>query len=242
MNFPKIAQQRKKSILAAEMLLQVIAQTYSIGDKLPPERILAQQMGISRNTLREAIAALQLMGLIEVRHSQGNFIAMLPERNLIDEKVEYILESNTDFFTVMDIRIALEPGIVWLAVERITDDELHQLEINIQTMIEALHSENTLKYIDEDIKFHLGIACSTHNDSLVQILQQQLESRRSPLWSAMKKGLDAQAIIRVRIDEHKSIYNAILDRDQNVASNIMREHLENARERFLIEVDSSVVI
>ena len=55
-------------MLAVEALLSVIASRYAIGDKLPPERVLAQEMDISRNTLREAIAALQLMGILEVRH------------------------------------------------------------------------------------------------------------------------------------------------------------------------------
>ena len=242
MGFPRVAQQRKKSILAAEMLLQVISHDYAIGDKLPPERILAQQMAISRNTLREAIAALQLMGLIEVRHSQGNFIIALPEKSQVEgQQLQDILEPDDDLMNVTDVRMALEPGIVWLAVERMSESELMELEKRLNALERSLACSDANEYARADAEFHLYIARGSHNERLVEMLEALLVSRRSPLWHAMKQGLDKEVISRLRATEHRAIYEAIANREQLQASEAMRVHLENSMERFLIDVESKIV-
>lgn len=238
MEFPRVAQQRKKSILAAEMLLQVISRDYAVGDKLPPERLLAQQMDISRNTLREAIAALQLMGLIEVRHSQGNFIVALPEQSKSQGQLQDILEPTADPMNVTDVRMALEPGLVWLSVERMTNSELVGLAKRLEILEHSLACGNAEEYALADTEFHLHIARGSHNDRLVEMLESLLVSRRSPLWHAMKQGLDREIISQLRAKEHRAIYNAIADRNQALASEAMRTHLENSLERFLIDVES----
>lgn len=127
-DFPKIKQQQKKSMLAVEALLSVIASRYAIGDKLPPERVLAQEMDISRNTLREAIAALQLMGILEVRHSQGNFVVALPKNEEKAFSLETIFIPNVDPFTMVDSRVGLEPGVAYLAAERATAKDVLRLK------------------------------------------------------------------------------------------------------------------
>ena len=240
MSIPKIAPQRKRSLVAAEVLRRIIASQYSVGDKLPPERQLAQKMDISRNTLREAIAALQLMGILEVRHSLGNFVTAIPQDIQKDKDLGSILSIDSPFEEV-DTRIAIEPGVVWLAVERITSEELEALRESYEILDRALLDGDSSAYAQADANFHLCIARGTHNDQLVEMLEKLLLSRRSPVWSSMKQGLNKEAITKLRREEHKAIFDAVCNRDQELASRSMREHLESSLERFLVDVESNYV-
>lgn len=240
MSIPKIAPQRKRSLVAAEVLRRLIISQYSVGDKLPPERQLAQMMDISRNTLREAIAALQLMGILEVRHSLGNFVVSIPKEDQKEELGD-ILTSIDNPFEEVDTRIALEPGIVWLAVERITSKELEALTVAYKALDLSLSQGNTAEYAQKDADFHLCIAKGAHNAQLSEMLEKLLKCRRSPVWSSMKQGLNQEDITKLRRKEHKAIFDAIRNRDQELAARSMREHLESSLERFLIDVESKNV-
>ena len=106
----------KRSHIAAKMLLDGIrAQKMAIGEKLPPERIIAEEMGLSRNTIREAIANLQVMGILETRHSQGNFVANTVDENNYEMFLSLIFKNDESPFALLDARIAFEPGAALVA-------------------------------------------------------------------------------------------------------------------------------
>lgn len=236
-DFPKIKQQQKKSMLAVEALLSVIASRYAVGDKLPPERVLAQEMDISRNTLREAIAALQLMGIIEVRHSQGNFVAELPKNEKDTFSLETIFVPNVDPFTMVDSRVGLEPGVAYLAADRATEKDILHLRGCLESIAQAIGKGDRTGYAEADVQFHLGIAKSTQNEIIVHSIGSLLDVLKNPLWQAMKEGLNQAQISRIRIQEHKAIFEAIQAGDGELAASRMREHLLSSKERFLHEVE-----
>lgn len=235
--FPKIKQQQKKSMLAVEALLSVIASRYSVGDKLPPERVLAQEMDISRNTLREAIAALQLMGVIEVRHSQGNFVVALPENGKETFSLETIFVPDVDPFTMVDSRVGLEPGVAYLAAERAAPEDILCMKRSVEGIEAAIVKGDRPGYAEADVQFHLGIARSTQNEIIVHTMSTLLDVLKNPLWQAMKEGLNQREISRIRIQEHRAIFEAIQAGDGGLAASRMREHLLSSKERFLHEID-----
>jgi len=237
MVFPKVQQQRKKSILAAEALLQVIYEHYKVGDKLPPERQLAQVMNISRSTLREAVAALQLMGLLEVRHSLGNFVIALPDPSDVRGVLENIFTPETDPLGMVDARIAFEPGVTRVATERFTSENLETLHSHLKQIIVCIKKEDRPGYSYADKMFHMCIAEGTQNEYIVQTMLPLIDVVRTPLWQAMKKGLDQESIRRFRIKEHMAVFNAIYRKEPELAAKLMQVHLERSKERFLAEVE-----
>lgn len=238
--FPKIRPQQKKSIQAAEALLQVIGHGYAVGDKLPPERVLAQEMAISRNTLREAIAALQLMGFLEVRHSQGNFIIALPRQKDTRQTLNDIFTPDADPFGMVEARIAFEPGVAYLAAERCTRHDLEQLKSIVDRLRTALETEDRQGYATADVEFHLCIARGTRNECVVQTISSLVGVLCSPLWQAMKQPLPIETIKTIRIHEHEAILAALEARDAAGAAALMRAHLQSSKERFLVEADKEL--
>ena len=234
MKFPKVRQQQKKSMLAVEALLSVLAR-YQVGDKLPPERVLAHEMDISRNTLREAIAALQVMGIIEVRHSQGNFIVSLPNPAALQSSLATILHPKSEPFSIVDARVAFEPGVAYLAAERATTEEIQQLEHFLNSLIVCTENDDLQGYAEADYQFHLHIAKASHNELIIDTMTSLVAALKTPLWQAMKKGLDQNVFRGIRAREHQAIFEHIAKRNALEAAASMRNHLTFSRERFLHE-------
>ncbi len=238
MNFQKI-QAKKKSQLAAEMLMDVIKKNkFKSGDKLPPERIMASEMGMSRNTLREAIAALQILGIIEVRHSQGNFVVNLNETISLSSTLEAIFSSNDDPFLVIDARIAFEPGAAALACQVATDKDLEEIELNMKQLINGIEENNLVRYSQADHDFHMKIAICTDNPIIIQTMQHIIKVLKQPLWRSMKQSLAMRSEIRdARVEEHQAIYRGLVDRDASRVSNSLLTHLKHSKKRLTLEIE-----
>jgi DNA-binding FadR family transcriptional regulator len=242
MTFQKI-EPKKKSQMATEMLLDVIkTKQFKPGDKLPPERIMAAEMGVSRNTLREAVAALQLLGILEVRHSQGNFVVNLNETENRNSILENIFATNDDPFTTIDARLAFEPGVAAMACELATDQDLKTIESDLQNVVSAIKRNDLNDYSLADYNFHLNIAQCTHNQIIIQTIQCIIRTLTQPLWRSMKQGIAATDAIRsVRITEHELIYHALLTRDAAQAQEHVRRHLKHSKERLHFEIENADV-
>lgn len=231
---PKVAY-KKKGLLAAEALLRTVQKNYAPDAKLPPERVLAQEMGVSRNTLRQGIAALSLAGIVEMRHSQGNFIVMDPNFQQARTRLQNIFETSGDLFEVLDARIALEPGIARLACKMATEADIVDLEARLADLAESVSRLDAASYSLADKGFHRTIARATQNALILQALNPLLVPLHIPLWEAMKSGLNSKEMIATRIDEHRLIFEAIKNRNEDDAGRLLREHLRASKQRFLVE-------
>lgn len=224
--------QKRKGLLAAELLLRNIPAMYAPGGKLPPERALAQEMGISRNTLREAMAALSLAGLLELRPCSGNFVLEHPDIEQAGKMLERIFSSRVDLFVVLDARIAFEPGIARLACEVAVDEEIGVIASRLASLTDALEQGDSTAYSGADKEFHLAIARATHNSLILNSLQPLIESLHTPLWNAMKSDINVWRLNQGRLEEHKAIFAALENREANAAEAAMRRHLHNSRLRL----------
>src|SRR5215207_3743686 len=142
--------QFSRDALAAKIvdsLLEMIREgQLSPGDKLPSERDLATMMKVGRPTLREALRGLALMNVVEIRHGHGTYVTSL-EPNLLTEHLDLVfsLDDHT-FLDLLDARKVLEVGLVMLAAERITDEELVDLEADLVKSRQATdHPEEFLQ-------------------------------------------------------------------------------------------------
>ena len=239
MAFQKI-ESKKKSQMAAEMLLEEIKKKqFKVGERLPPERIVAREMGVSRNTLREAIAALQIIGILEARHSQGNFIISLNVTEDMHARLEAVFANSDDPFVAIDARIAFEPGAAFIACQTATDEDIRDIGHVVGRVASAIQANDLKAYSQADHDFHLRIAQSTHNVIVIETIQYLTRALTQPLWQSMKRVIASENRIRkARIEEHKAIRDAIAARNPQLAHDTLRRHLECSRSRLVEEIEN----
>jgi GntR family transcriptional repressor for pyruvate dehydrogenase complex len=206
------------------------------GDKLPTEPLLAEQLGTSRPPLREALSALEIMGIIERRGRTGNFVkanvdAVRYKRQLRE------LERNVSPYETLQARKIVETEIVRTAAETATKKDIKAVEKAFQEMkekIEKLGSSLTLEdIISSDIKFHLCIAEATHNSVLIGTIRYMVAGLREKLWTEMKiHSTDFRKRSQKLLLEHKEILDALVKKDGPKARKKMYEHLDIAEQEM----------
>ena len=148
----------------AEMIEEKIQkQEFQIGDKLPPEPVLMEIFGVSRNTVREAIQALTNCGLLETRQGDGTYV-MARERLQVDF---YNFMSETDYEDVLEVRELLEKHIAMSAIRHADDADLEEISRRLQ--LRNQNADSIREATQTDVDFHMAIAKATHNDMVVNI-------------------------------------------------------------------------
>ncbi|HEY2660545.1 MAG TPA: FadR/GntR family transcriptional regulator [Caulobacteraceae bacterium] len=212
--------------VALDLAGKIARSVYAIGQRLPSERDLAQAYAVSRPTVREAIIALELDGLVEVRLGSGVYVtAKRPRGGKANE---------TDIgpFELLEARRAIESEACALAAVRITDEELDQLRLLVTEMqVENAHDVTLSE--DADRRFHMLIAASTKNSAMIAAVQMLWDARaRSPQYQLLSaKALAAG--VAPRIDEHAEIVEALETRKPETARQAMRCHLTRVLDSLL---------
>jgi len=192
------------------------------GDILPPERILADMMGVSRASVREALKILEFMGLIESKPGEGTFITSL-HTDLLIEKLNSLStsENETLLLDLIELREVLEPRIVELAVERATEKELEEIEQSL----EELQNDFDETFIVDNITFHLVIARASHNVFFIRLMETMLDMLQETEELTLSFSRQRQKII----EEHRKIAQCIKKRNGKEAIKAIKEHLKIIR-------------
>jgi GntR family transcriptional repressor for pyruvate dehydrogenase complex len=194
------------------------------GSRLPPEPQLSAQLGLSRSGLREAIKALELARVVDVRRGDGTYVTSLAPRLLLEGfgfAVDLLRDDSLP--QIMEVRRLLEPAATGLAATRISDGQLDELgELLDRMRAAAGDAEQLIRY---DTAFHRTVAAATGNESLTSLLEG-LSGRtlRARLWRGM---ISADASGRT-IAEHEAIYRALRSRDQLLAQSTALVHVDTS--------------
>lgn len=194
------------------------------GDKLPTERSLAEQLGVSRSSVREALSALEVLGVIHSRQGLGNYVASNVSSDLPEEQFEdLIVDEGT--FEIIEARQLFEPGVAALAARRRTDADLVVMRTCISEM-ERLLGEGRDAW-EPDWGFHVAMANACHNpvvSALSDLITQRVSGR---LWQLMRAQNYASDPSRPAhyLDRHRRIYAAIERGDAQAAEEAMRQDL-----------------
>jgi DNA-binding FadR family transcriptional regulator len=225
-----MAEPRRLYEQIAQQLASAIASgKYKVGQRLPSERELAQAFEVSRPTVREAIIALELDELVEVRLGSGVYVT---HREPPGGKAGY---KDIGFFELLEARRAIEGESCAMAAMRIDDAQLAQLSELIEEMREDNKNNEILMSEDADRRFHELIASSTQNTGIIAAVQMLWDSRvRSPQNSLMSAKVRARGY-KPPIEEHAAIVRALKRREPDAARAAMREHLSRVIED-LVEV------
>ena len=212
--------------VAQDISGKIAAGVHAVGQRLPSERDLAQAYAVSRPTIREAIIALELDGLVEVRLGSGVYVtARLPRGGQAGAM-------DVGPFELLEARRASEGEACALAAVLLSDqhlDELHELVVEMQ----AENARDVVMSEDADRRFHMLIATATQNSAMVAAVQMLWDARaRSPQTQSLSAKAHA-AGVTPRIDEHAAILQALRSREPEVARRAMREHLTRVLDSLL---------
>lgn len=217
----------------ANMLMQDLASgKYPVGAKLPAERELSVLYNVSRPVVREAIIALEVQGLIEVKIGSGAYVKALPG----DKEVSGFAVSAIE---LTEARLLIEGEAAALAATQITDEELVELE----QLVDAIAAENLAAEGTEeaDCAFHLAIVEATRNNALIEAVERLWELRRVSLEAALLHAKARSANIKPVVDEHRAILDALKTRQASAARAAMRAHLSQVLESLLFATEERAI-
>lgn len=195
------------------------------GDRLPPERQLAEEFGVSRVTVRDALRVLEARGLMTVKvGASGGAFVTAPSEEVLGERIDELLTlSNITPEEVAEARLVMELGIVSLVVQRATDDDLSDLRRMCEVAATAVAERRYEPQMSND--FHGRLALAAHNSAVTKIA----ESFRGPLRMAALRAREASGDTYQRyqrtVDDHRELVEALKRRDLEAARAVTRRHL-----------------
>jgi GntR family transcriptional repressor for pyruvate dehydrogenase complex len=202
----------------------VLSDNLRPGDRLPPERQLADMFGVSRNSVREAIKSLEQRGILVSRPGAGTFIVDTSQADLASALGEVFARERHRLDDIFELRLLLEPQITYLAAQRITAEELENLHKIMADYVRTLRAYQPVQGIDQS--FHDAIAAATGNQSVILLMEKMHdlmhESRDEALQSPIRNERSLQ--------DHLKILDALGMHDAERAREAMQEHLEHTRE------------
>ena len=212
----------------ADQIRELIQQGgFDVGTRLPPERELAQHLGVSRPSLREALIALDVQGSVEVRSGSGVYVCPQPARS--SKKATPALgESPRE---LMQTRSALESAVVILACARGTPEQLKQLRTIVTKM--RTETDRNRAPLDLDRRFHMTLVQMSGNSVMARIIAELFDERHSPISTKLSSKYENPRTWKAALKEHEAILGALDARDPIAAQAAMLAHLRASELRWV---------
>ncbi|WP_136525933.1 FadR/GntR family transcriptional regulator [Geomonas ferrireducens] len=234
MKFTPIKPKKVSTQIAEQIRSSILAGEFNPGEKLPPERELAEMFGVSRPSVREALNILTSSGLVETYQGGGTLVRSLVENTAAMPLTELIRIDGDRALDVIEVRKGMESWTAWYAATRALPEDIRRLEAVIDGMRKNLeelkHSE------DFDAHFHMLVARATHNvvwSHMMQSIFEAMQEFQRDVWRAVYLTEEDQ---RLLFNHHLKIYEMIRDRDADGARGAMLEHLDFAQKRCSVYV------
>jgi GntR family transcriptional regulator, transcriptional repressor for pyruvate dehydrogenase complex len=203
------------------------------GDKLPSERELASIMQVSRPSLREALRALAILNIVEIRQGSGTYVSSLKPELLVEHLDFVFALDDSTFAELLEARSVLEPSLAALAAVHATEAELAELCACMEKV--AASANDPAGFLEADIELHQIITQAAHN----QILRHFMASL-TRLGVASRARTVALPGIRLQtVDDHQKIVDALVRRDSGAAARAMQKHMENVRQSLSESISNS---
>lgn len=212
---------RNRSDVATQLRKAITDGTFKRYERLPASRALSEELGVARNTLKDALHQLEREGLVETRPGSGTYVTFA-ERELIPAAVE-----DATPLELIDARFALEPHICRLSVLHGRREDFELLDSLCSRMEAAVH--DPVAFAEADTEFHLELCRSARNNLLSWLIDQINAVRSLDEWTRMLQLTLDEQTIRQYNTQHREVLNAIRAREPERAAVQMKEHLETAR-------------
>ena len=202
---------------------------FATGERLPPERDLARRLGVSRPVVREAMVALEIAGLVEVRTGSGTYVRGASTGNA---QPLVLPDVGPSPFELVAARKLLEPEIARTAAASAGPTDLEAIAATLARMREDRGDGSDFKAADR--LFHTRVAAATRNGALVAVVDQLWESSYAPIFDHLSRRVGLPENRRAALAEHERILTALERRDGEAAREAMRQHLAHV-ESVLME-------
>lgn len=224
---------RQYQLVADRVRALIEEEGITTGSRLPAERELALQLGVSRPSLREALIALEIDGRVEIRGGSGVYVCTPPPDGELATSA--LGESPAE---LAQARVVVESAIITLAAARVTKASLHRVEDALNAMRED-HA-NGRKPVESDRRFHQSIAEMAGNSVLVGMVGTLFDGRHTPIASRMSGRTESTHTWQAALSEHEAIYRALEARNPQAAAAAMCNHLQASLGRWVGESNGAV--
>lgn len=221
-NFKEIKVDSPADIIIGQIKSLITSGQLNAGDRLPPERKLAERFGVSRSHVRDAIRKLEFYGILKTLPQSGTFVEGIGITALEGLITDVLKLEKSDFDALVETRVILEINGAKLAAERRTDEDIAEISKALAAF-EAKIQGNDMA-VEEDLMFHLKIANASKNavlKSLMLVITPDLIS------SFLQRNVCNDQTKFKAFEEHKAIFQHIINRDSMAASMAMRDHLKD---------------
>jgi GntR family transcriptional repressor for pyruvate dehydrogenase complex len=196
--------------------------TFRPGDRLPVESALARTFGVGRNSVREAVRQLELLGVVEVRQGEGTFVRRLDASSVVAPFRAILALSSASTRQVLEFRRVLEPGIAALAAEHATPDQLALMERALERKVALQRAGTAASVLAQDLDFHLALAAAAGNPLVLGVAEALLGLLREFRMRLARSSAYSEELT----DAERRVLDAVRRGDPKAASAAMREHMD----------------
>lgn len=201
------------------------------GDKLLPERELAETLGVSRASIREAFSALHIMGIIEIRPGEGSFVRQVSYEGML-EPLSFLSEVNVDnVMQLLEVRKILEVQIATLAATRANEEDIEHIRHALNQMVDEVNSGEVAEIADAE--FHFAVVKAAHNPILIKLMNTISDLMEHTVRFSRRKIFLQETLPTILYDDHCAIFQAIINKEPIVAGDLMHAHLTRAENAIL---------
>jgi len=223
----RIERKRVTDQIIDQLIAMIADGKFKIGDKLPSETALMELFGVGRSSLREAVGALSLIGLLTVRPGHGTHVSAAAGESLSKPlRWGMFVSWQEKLHEFIEARISLEQILVGMAAERATEADIEEIRRGLDLL--RVTKLTRRKAIQADLVFHMAIANASHNS----VLARFLEELRQPVRNWMEQKASLFGGYDSVFEQHEAVLKAIQARDPVRAQKAIREHLEAVGERL----------
>jgi GntR family transcriptional repressor for pyruvate dehydrogenase complex len=229
MNFQPIKPKKVSTQIAEQIRSSILSGEFAPGDKLPPERELAEMFGVSRPSVREALNVLASSGLVMSYQGGGTVVMSLVETSSTNSLSELIRVQQDRALDVIEVRKCMESWTVWYAAQRALPDDIRRMEEIIAGMKQNLELNQPSE--DLDANLHIVIARATHNVVWLHLMQSLFDAMKEfqrSVWRAVYLTLEDHLLL---FEHHSAIVAAIKAKNPQTAREALVQHLTFAESR-----------
>ena len=201
------------------------------GDKLLSERELSETLTVSRASVREAFSALEMMGIIEIRHGEGSFVRQVSYASMLDSLSFLLQVEMDDVKHLQEVRKIMEVEMAGIAAVRAMPQDVEDMQRALHNMVEEVNSGEMEGVADAD--FHFAIARATHNPVLVRVMKTLSDVMTNTFHFPRQRLFLVENMAEVFYRSHYGIYESIVAKDSQAARSKMSDHLTFVEEAMM---------
>jgi GntR family transcriptional repressor for pyruvate dehydrogenase complex len=229
-----IRQEKLVDKVVIRILEDIENETYRIGEKLPSHEEFQEIMGVSRNTIREALQRLEAMGIVTICQGSGTYVNKVDIISGIDKLTPILKLNETDLTSLIEARKILESNTANLAAINSTEEDIEELKRNLRNMEESL--DNLETYANYDMQFHLMLAQFSKN----VILYKFVKLISTLLLAQQETVINTPQMASVSFEYHKKIIKSIEERNPSKAESLITEHIDNVYKRLILKTKPNI--